>query len=124
MNSYDWVSEDEAIFSTPDSLEHFKSTMEKMLSTKGFKLNPATPDFLISTHVVKTYVETYKTVHGYVEFPKEMLRVNFLDPSSNKTIYECAAYAYMSGGEKQEDKNAIIDKAVEALLSEFPPGNW
>jgi len=123
MNSYAWAPEDEAIFSTPESGEHFHSTMEDTLATKGFKLNPASPDLLISTHVVESYVEKYRTIHGYAAFPKEMLRVNFLDPSSNKAIYESAAFAYMSGDEKQEAKNAIIDKAVKAILYEFPPGS-
>jgi hypothetical protein len=122
MNSYAWAPVNEAIFSTSASADHFQSTMDSMLATKGFNLNPEAPDFLISTHVVKYYVEKYKSIHGDVEFPKAMIRVNFLDSSSNNVIYESAAYAYMSGDEKQETKNAIIDKAVEALLSGFPPG--
>jgi len=123
LQSYAWKPADEGErgFSTPESNDHFQSAMDDLLTTKGFSLSPEAPDFLIEVYSVKSYKETYKTINGYAEFPKEMIRINFLDPSSNREIYESAAYAYMSGNEKQEAKNAIIDDAVEALLSEFPP---
>ena len=122
MNSYAWVPGDHPIFSTPESAEHYQSTMENVLATKGFNLNPEAPDFLIKTHDVEDYVEKYKTFSGKVEFPKAMIRINFLDSSSNNVIYESAASAYLGENANQESKNAIIDQAVEALLSEFPPG--
>ncbi len=122
LNSYAWVPVDEAIFSTHESVAHFQSTMENVLARKGFNQNPGGADFLIWTHVVKSYVEKYKTYAGNIDVPKAMVRINLLNPSTNKIIYESAAHAYMSGDETQEEKNAIIDKAVEALLSEFPPG--
>ena len=122
LKSYAWVPVEHAIFSTPASAEHYQSSMENMLGTNGFNLNPAAPDFLISTHYVGTYVEKYKSYAGNVEFPKAMIRINLLNPSSNEVIYESAAFAYLEENAKQESKNAIIDKAVEALLSEFPPG--
>ena len=70
---------------------------------------------------VETYREKYKTLYGTVQFPKAMIRINFLDSSSNEVIYEGAADAYYEENAKQESKNATIDRAVEALLSEFPP---
>ena len=51
-----------------------------------------------------------------------MLRINFLNPSSKEVIFESAAYAYVDENATQESKNAVIDKAAKALLSEFPPG--
>jgi hypothetical protein len=122
FNSYAWVPENEAIFSTPASSEHFASTMESMLATKGFTLNSGAPDFLIGTHVVQSYVEVYRTYAGNIDVPKAMVRVNFLNPSSNVVIYESAAFGQLEEDATQETKNAIIDKAVAALLSEFPPG--
>jgi hypothetical protein len=122
LKSYAWVPLEHGIFSTPASAEHYQSTMENILGTKGINLNPEAPDFLISTHFVGTYVEKYKSYAGNVEFPKAMIRINLLNPSSNEVFYESAAFAYMEENAEQETKNAIIDKAVEALLSEFPPG--
>ena len=122
MNSYAWVPGEQPVFSTPESAKHYQSTMDNMLATKGFNLNPKAPDFLINTHVVKTYIEKYKTVYGNYDFPKAMIRINFLNPSSNEVIYESAAYAYFDDNANQKTKNAIIDQAVEALLDKFPPG--
>jgi hypothetical protein len=122
LNSYAWAQGNEASFSTSESAEHYKSAMENMLATKGFNLNPGAPDFLIKTHPVKNYVEKYTHYSGNVEFPKAMLRINFLDPLSKKIIFESAATAYFDKNATQESKNAILDKAVKALLSEFPPG--
>ena len=122
LKSYAWVPEGEAIFSTPESSEYYQSTMINMLAAKGFNLNPEAPDFLIKTYVSGTYVEEYNSIYGYVKFPKQMMRVNFLNPSSNQVIYESAASAYIAENANQKSTNAIIDHAVEALLSEFPPG--
>ena len=122
LNSYAWAQGAEAVFSTSESAEHYKGAMENMLATKGFNLNPGAPDFLIKTYPVKTYVEKYTNYNGNVEFPKAMLRINFLNPSSTRVIYESAATAYVDKNATQESKNAILDKAVKALLSEFPPG--
>ena len=93
-----------------------------MLATKGFNLNPGSPNFLIKTYSLKNYVEKYTHFSGNYDFPKEMLRINFLIPSSKEVIYESAATAYSDDSANQKAKNAIIDKAVKALLSEFPPG--
>jgi hypothetical protein len=122
LNSYAWVHGDQASFSNSESYEHYESTMDNMLATKGFNLNPGAPDFLIITYPVNTYVEKYTNYNGNVEFPKAMLRINFLNPSSKEVIYESAATAYVDENATQESKNATIDKAVKALLSEFPPG--
>ena len=71
---------------------------------------------------VKNYVEKYTHYSGNVEFPKAMLRINFLNPSSKEVIFESAATAYVAKNATQESENAVIAKAVKALLSEFPPG--
>ena len=122
LNSYAWMPGYETAFSTPEGAKHFQITMDNMLATKGFKLNPNTPDFLIQTHPVKSYVEKYTHYSGNYDFQKGMLRINFLIPSSKEVIYEGAATAYYDDSANQKAKNAIIDKAVEALLSDFPPG--
>ena len=122
LNSYAWMQGEQAVFSTPESAEYYKGAMENMLATKGFNLNPGAPDFLIKTYSVKTYVEKYTNYNGNVEFPKAMLRINFVNPSSTRVIYESAATAYVDKNATQESKNATLDKAVKALLSEFPPG--
>jgi hypothetical protein len=122
LNSYAWVPIDSGTFTTAESSGHYQRAMENRLSTKGYNLNAKAPDFLIKTHHVESYREYYKNVAGNVEFPKAMIRINFLDPSSKMVIYESAAYAYLAEDSSQKTKNTIIDRAVEALLGEFPPG--
>jgi hypothetical protein len=123
LNSYAWASVEEKIFSTPESSEHYHSVMDDMLTAKGFNLNPESPDFLIVTPRVETYKEGYKTLTGPVDFPKAMIRISFIDPSSKLPIYEGAAVAYIDENATQKTKNSTIDQAVEALLEDFPPGD-
>jgi hypothetical protein len=116
LKSYAWVQEDMTTkFSTPESAKYYEK--------KGFNLNPDAPDFLIKTFNAYNYVEKYISVYGNVEFPKSMLRINFLNPLSKEVIYESAAFAIIDEKATQETKNAAIDKTVEALLIEFPPGS-
>jgi len=121
LSSYAWLELDKEIFSTPESAEHYVSAMNEMLASKGFDLNPEDPDFQILTESVETYREKYTTLNGTVDFPKAMLRVDFLNASSGEVIYEAASDAYFDPNATQAAKNAIIDKGVKALLSEFPP---
>jgi len=122
LNSYAWVQGEQAVFQTSENAKHYKGAMENMLATKGFNLNPGAPDFLIKTHPVETYVEKYTHYSGNVEFPKGMLRINILDPLSKKIIFESVVTAYFDKNATQESNNALLDKGVKALLSEFPPG--
>lgn len=52
-----------------------------------------------------------------------MIRVNFLDPTTNKPIYEVAVDAYYELSDKtpQEEKNSLVDQSVEIILKDFPP---
>ena len=98
--------------------------MDRLLAIKGFKLTSGVPDFLIDTHRVETYREQYKSISGgVVSFPEAMIRVNFLDPTTNKPIYEVAVDAYYELDDKspQEEKNSLVDRSVETILEGFPP---
>jgi hypothetical protein len=122
LTSYAWESVDYDIFSTAASAEHYKKSMDDLLAKKGFSLNPENPDFLIVTARVETYIEKYRTLNGNVQFPKAMLRVDFISSSSSTILYEGAVDAYFEASATQKVKNSTIDKGVEALLLEFPPG--
>ena len=111
--------EDET-FSTPESTAHFRRVMVRALSGKGFTENPKNPDFLVLAAPVETYREVY-VLSGNIIIPTAMLRVGFLRPSSGKHYYEAAAYAYYESSWSQNEKNSIIDDAVEVILREFPP---
>lgn len=122
LNSYAWSLSEEGVFPVPASTEHFKRSTDNLLAEKGFKLNPDAPDFLIKTHYIPTYVEVYQMVDGELDYPQAMLRINLVTPSSDKVIYESAAHAYPDDYPTQESRNVVIDKVVEALLGDFPPG--
>ena len=111
---------DDGVFSTPESTAHFRVVMVRELSAKGFIENPENPDFLVVAAPVETYREVY-VVSGNIVIPTAMLRVSFLRPSSGKHYYEAAAYAYYESSWSQDEKNSIIDDAVEVILREFPP---
>ena len=124
MTSYAWIPYESTYFSTPESAERYQTAMDSLLAKKGFKLTSGAPDFLIETHRVETYREQYKSISGgVVGFPRAMIRVNFLDPTTNKHFYEVAVDAYYELDEKtpQEEKNSLVDRSVETILKDFPP---
>jgi len=124
LNSYAWESVDQASFSTPESAEYYQSAMDDVLAEKGFNLNPANPDFVIYTAPIDTYREKYTTLNGTVHFPKAVLRISFKPPSfPNVHLYEGAAEAYIDENATQSDKNSTLDRAIEAILEDFPPGD-
>ena len=125
MTSYAWIPFESTYFSTLESAERYQTAMDSLLAEKGFKLSSDAPDFLIGTNRVETYREKYNSIYGLVDFPKAMIRVNFLDPTTNKPIYEVAVDAYYELNDKtpQEEKNSLVDQSVEIILKDFPPKN-
>jgi hypothetical protein len=113
---------DDSAFSTPESTAHYRRAIVSALTAKGLTENRENPDFAVKTQPVGTYREEYVTIHGDIDFPKAILRVNFLHPSSGAHIFEGVADAHFDESMSQEDKNATIDEAVEVILTGFPPG--
>ena len=113
---------DDSAFSTPESTAHFRKAIVSALTAKGFAENTESPDFGIKTHPVGTYREEYISVHGNIDFPKALLRVNFIHPSSGAVIFEGVAEAHFDASMSQEDKNTTIDESVEIIIKGFPPG--
>jgi hypothetical protein len=123
IKSFAWKNVDEDAFATPKNNAHFRIAMASALSAKGFTENQESPDFVIGTEPVKSYREMFKLYEGgEVEFEHKILRVNFIQPSSGKHIYEGVASAYNNPDWSQEEINAIIDEVVEVVLRQFPPG--
>lgn len=124
MTSYAWIPYKPTYFSTPESAERFKTSMDSLLAEKGFEPTSGDPDFLIDTKRVGTYHEQYKSIYGgVIDVPEVMIRVNFLDPTTNQAIYEAAVDAYFELDDQtpQEEKNLLVDQSVEVILSNFPP---
>ena len=122
MKSFVLLDVDDSAFSTPESTAHYRRAIVSALVAKGLTQNKEKPDFAIKTHPVGTYREEYISIHGNIAFPKVMLRVNFLHPSSGAPIFEGVADAHFDESMSQEDKNATIDEAVKVILKGFPPG--
>jgi hypothetical protein len=120
LTSFAMADVDEGVFSTPESTAHFRRVMVRALSAKGFTENPKNPDFVVWAAPVETYIELY-VLSGNVTIPTGMLRVSFLRPSGGKHYYEAAAYAYLELDWPQDEKNLVIDEAVEVIVAEFPP---
>ena len=124
MTSYAWIPVESKSFSTPESAERFQTAMDSLFAEKGFTLVSDAPNFLIKTNRVETYREQYKSISGgVVDFPKAMIRVDFLDATSMLPIYEVAVDAYFELDDKtpQEEKNSLVDRSVDTILSGFPP---
>lgn len=123
MKSFSLLSFDDNYFSTPQSAAHYRQAMVTALTAKGFTEDSQAPDFAVQTFPVSTYREEFVTSDaGRVQLPKALLRVNFVHPSLGSHIYEGVAGVYYYEGAPQEERNALIDHAVDVILSGFPPG--
>ena len=120
LKSFALLPVDDSTFSTPESTARFRIAMVRALSAKGFIENPGNPDFLVRAAPVETYREMY-ALSGDIVIPTAMLHVSFVRPSDGKRVYEASAYAYYEPSWSQEDKNSIVDDAVEVIVAEFPP---
>jgi hypothetical protein len=121
LKSFAIVDVSEGIFSTPESSAHFRTTMTRELSAKGFTENPKNPDFWIVVPPVETYVEEY-VYAGNIRLPMGLLRVSFVPASGGgSNLYEAVANSYFESGWSQEDKNLIMEEAVKVILAKFPP---
>lgn len=122
VKSFAWRDVEEHALRTPENNAYFRRAMASALSAKGFTENPESPDFVIAADPIKSYKEKYKLYDGgEVGFEQEILRVNFIDPSSGRHIYEGVASAYNNPDWSQEEINAKIVEAVEVILRQFPP---
>jgi hypothetical protein len=121
MKSFVLLPVDDSAFSTPESTAHYRKEIVRALKEKGLTENSENPDFEIETHPIGTYREEYVTIHGNIDFPKALLRVNFLRPTSGAVVFEGVADVHFDEGMSQVDKNVLLDETIKVILTGFPP---
>jgi hypothetical protein len=121
LKTYTWMPGLQERFSDPVNADHYKNAMNAQLASKGFKLTPENPDFLIRTYPSKQYREVYLMNNREIEFHKGILVMDFVDAKSSVVIWEGVAYAFLSEETNPEELKKSIYLGVEKLMRGFPP---
>ena len=121
LKTYAWTAGVGSAFFLAASAQHYQNAMDAQLESKGFERVEEDPDFTIRTHKVDTYREQYRTGGGYIDFPKSMIRIDFVDSKTGAVIWEGAAEAYVTERSSEKQIQKTIHDAVRDLLKEFPP---
>lgn len=121
LKTYNWQPDAASAFTIEVNGNHFVDAMNAQLKSKGFSMVEESADFSIKTHEVESHVDDYKSVRGNVNFPKAVISVDFIDPTSGSALWGSAADIYISEDSATQESKDEIYKAVDSLLGEFPP---
>ena len=119
--------------------EQIRADVNKELSSKGMRPDPATPDFLVSYHVtVEEKIEVddwgysyaarkrYRSSKGFgigegVQYEKGTLIIDFVNPKTNTLLWRGEAQAGLAPDRTEKQGEKICEKAVGKILKNFPP---
>ncbi len=96
--------------------------IRKTSSSKGYKLDPENPHFLIRTYHTKEQKKKLKTMHSAeVEFRKGSMAIEFVDAKSGEVIYKGEAEIYLHDESDPDRIKKDFYESVENLLKDFAP---
>ena len=106
------------------TLERIKSAVKIGMTAKGFSAAKDSPDFLIVAYGGPEKVYTTKWLGDWsndLYYERGRLHLSFVDPKSNQPIWWGETDAELKSYMTPDEKNEIIDDAIQRILSKFPP---
>jgi hypothetical protein len=115
-----------------------RNAVDAELAGKGFGVtNPERADFLVGYHAaIRNKIDAYSmsNFYGYrpgwrggysdihvYEYEEGSLVIDFVDPATKNLLWRGAAQAEVNRAASPEKREIRIQKAVEKILSRFPP---
>jgi len=105
-------------------LERIKRAVKIGMTAKGFSSVSERADFLILTYGGPEKVYTTKWLGDWsndLYYERGRLHLSFVDPKSNQPIWWGETDAELRSYMTPDEKNEIIDDAIQRILSKFPP---
>ena len=134
LKTYSWLPLEEDV-KNELVRQRIQQTVNNDLASKGYKLVSENPDFLILAKVRSKqeawsgsggpygdgYYSRGKYASRSVEIRAGTLLLDFVDAKSKKLIWRGNAVASLERIYSLEERDKIVDEAVERILKEFPP---
>ncbi len=140
LKTYDWMPIPEKANIDSLSEQRVKSAVNAELKGKGLMRTSDNPDFLIAEHLGKKdkiqvtdwgydygpyrgYWDSYPAHGGVVvsEYEEGSLILDFVDAKSKKMIWRGVAKAVVDHADTPEEREKLINEAVQEILKNFPP---
>lgn len=141
LKTYDWIPMDENPGVSEMTVKRIMHSVNNELTAKGLALSQDNPDFMVGMQVsgktsyagstgLGTSVgipvgRMYVRVGGGRSTAREKregtLLLDFIDPQSKSLIWRGTATSTINPKAAPQGQQALIDKAVAKMLSQFPP---
>jgi hypothetical protein len=142
LRTYDWIPMEESTGSSQLVAKRVVHSVDAALAAKGLKLDHDDPDFMVGMQISgKSSYGGSTGVGASVGVPigkmnvrvggsrskarekrEGTLLIDFIEPQSKSLIWRGTATGTVNPKATPQEQQALIDKAVSQLLSQFPPG--
>jgi hypothetical protein len=141
LKSYNWLPVPEK--ADIDSLDvgRVQKAVNAEMQARGLKLTSDNPDFLIAEHLgkedkvsIRDWGYNYSPYGGYwggywgpgggvstYQYEEGSLILDFIDPKTKNLIWRGSAKAEVDKSRTAEEREALINEAVQKILKNFPP---
>lgn len=124
--------------------QRFRIAVERTMGEKGFRRDTSDPDFYVGYHLILDDQTTYETVNDYwgsgwgyggmygtsmgtsttraINYTVGSLVVDFFDADERQLLWRGTAEGTVEPQRTPEERQAQADRAVGAILAQFPPG--
>ena len=137
LKTFDWMQAPQRTGVNSLIVQRVKNAVNAELEAKGLTMTSDNPDFLIAEyHGKKDKIQIsdwgYGRSHRYgyaptgisaYEFEEGSLILDFVDPESKKLIWRGSAKAQVHDIETPEEREKLINAAVNEILKKYPPSS-
>jgi hypothetical protein len=122
LNRYDWLPlPATAKIDTLDA-KRFKAAVDSHLQAQGLAETSRQPDFLIETRIGSLKkMDTTGGPQSYGIYVEAQPQLFFLKPDTRQVLWWGQTHVRVDPGLAPEQKQELINRAVAAILQNFPP---
>lgn len=124
--------------------QRLRTAVERKMGAKGFRRDASDPDFYVGYHLILDDETSYETINDYwgtgwgyggmygssmstsntraINYTVGTLVVDFFDADERQLIWRGSAEGTVEPQDNPADRQAQADRAVGAILEQFPPG--
>jgi hypothetical protein len=140
LKTYNWMRVPEKADIDTLNVMRVQKAVNAEMQAKGLKLTSDNPDFLIAEHMgkkekvsVRDWGYDYGPYAGYwggywgpggvstFQYEEGSLILDFVDPQTKKLIWRGSAKAEIDNVRTVEEREKLINEAVQKILKNFPP---
>ena len=122
MLRYKWLPAPATSKLDPLNAKRIVSAVDRNLQSKGLKEDDNRPDFFIAMQTgTLRKMDTTSFGHDYGLYDEGKLNLAFFDAGTNAILWKGETRARIFPNLSPEEKDRLINEAVDSILSYFPP---